>query len=304
MRMDNKIAVSGDLGSGKTTVSIMIADKLNYKRYSTGDIQRKLASENNMSTLEFNKVSETNDYIDKLIDGTTAQMAESEESIVFDSRMAWHFVPNSFSVRLIINSLVGAERIMNAERGAIEKYSDIEEAIQKVRERKMSEKKRFSTKYGVDLSDLSNYNLVIDTSYATAEEVASLILNKYHLWKEGKSFQKIWFSPKNLFPTQSIRDISPDKIKAIQASFKDNGYIEDSTIEIIKLEESEFVIKGHHRVGAAILTNIKYLQVKVILKNSPQLIEGVSLEQIYDWEDCFGFKFKIYPDFVKEKHSG
>lgn len=304
---NNKISISGDLGSGKTTVSFLIADRLGYRRYSTGDIQRQLAAEKNMTTLEFNKLSETKDYIDKLIDNTTAEMAKSEESLVFDSRMAWFFVPNSFSVRLIINSVVGAERIMGAGRGEIEEYNDIEDALQKVNERKESEKNRFSIKYGVNLLEFQNYDLVIDTSFVNPEEVTGLILDSFELWQEGKDYHKVWINPKNLYPTQTIRGIDMEKVKTLQTSLEESGYDETLPIEMIRYDESNYILNGHHRVGAAILNDSKFLPaVSVSETTSGQSLESYvknecGLSSIYDWEDRFGFKFKSYPEFLKIK---
>jgi CMP/dCMP kinase len=310
MQNNNKISISGDLGSGKTTVSFLLADQLHFKRYATGDIQRKLAAEKNMTTLEFNKLSETKDYIDKLIDGTTAEMAKSEESIVFDSRMAWYFVPNSFSVRLIINDVVGAERIMNAQRGSIEEYKDIEDALQKVKERKSSEKNRFALKYGVNLLDFLNYDLIIDTSYVTAEEVTNLIIEKYNLWKKDLPYHKVWINPKNLYPSQKLRNINMEKLNQIKDKMNETGFNENNPIEMIRFDENNYIFNGHHRVGAALLNEVKFVPVNLIAKENPLLSIGETLETfvknsceltlIYDWEDVFNFRFKSYPEFLKK----
>lgn len=197
MKISNQISISGDLGSGKTTVSHMIAEKLNFTRFSTGDIQRQLASENNMTTLEFNNLSDTDASIDKLIDDATLKMSKTGDKIVFDSRMAWHFAPNSFSVRLVITEETGAKRIMDANRGEVEQYSDLQDAIKQINMRKVSERNRFKLKYGVDLLDLSNYDLVIDTTYLTPEDVVSLLITQFELWREGSPYQKLWLTPDN-----------------------------------------------------------------------------------------------------------
>ena len=46
-------------------------------------------------------------------------------------------------------------------------------------ERRAAEDKRFNKKYGVDCSNLNNFDLVIDTSTSTIEEISKLIFKQY-----------------------------------------------------------------------------------------------------------------------------
>lgn len=48
------ITISGDIGSGKSTTGKLLAKKLDYKYLSTGAIQRQIAEEMGMTTLELN----------------------------------------------------------------------------------------------------------------------------------------------------------------------------------------------------------------------------------------------------------
>ena len=49
------ISLSGELASGKGTVSNIIKQKLNYTIYRNGEYFRKLAEESNMDITAFNK---------------------------------------------------------------------------------------------------------------------------------------------------------------------------------------------------------------------------------------------------------
>ena len=62
------ITLSGQLGSGKSTVGKLLAKKLGYTFYSTGNAQRKIAAERGLTTLELNKLSMTDSSIDEQID--------------------------------------------------------------------------------------------------------------------------------------------------------------------------------------------------------------------------------------------
>ena len=52
--------------------------------------------------------------------------------------------------------------------------------------------------YGVDIKDLSNYSLIVDTSVALPEEIASLIIEEFELWKKDKSRQTLYLSPERI----------------------------------------------------------------------------------------------------------
>lgn len=174
-----KISITGDLGSGKSTVCRYINERYGIGVYSTGAIQRSLALKYHMSTHDFNKYMETHAEIDAEIDSTLVQIGERDEDMILDSRMAWHFVPGSFKVYLAVETGVAARRIMGDRRGAVETYDSLEDAKVKLPERKTSENLRYKNKYGVDCSDLSNYDLVVDTTDITSQEAAELIMAKY-----------------------------------------------------------------------------------------------------------------------------
>jgi cytidylate kinase len=89
--------------------------------------------------------------------------------------MAWFFIPGSFKVYLQTDVRVAAQRIMNDPNRNGEQYGSEEEAVEKILARKASENARFLSKYGADCANLNNFDLVIDTTSRTREEVAELI---------------------------------------------------------------------------------------------------------------------------------
>ena len=47
------------------------------------------------------------------------------------------------------------------------------------------ENERFFKLYGIHKEDMSNYDLVVDTSYSTVEEVAEFIEKEFEKWLEN-----------------------------------------------------------------------------------------------------------------------
>ncbi|MDR0796623.1 MAG: cytidylate kinase family protein [Tannerella sp.] len=179
--MTKIISITGDLGSGKSTVAELLCKRLNYEYIYTGQIQRKIANRYNMTTLELNNYSETHPEIDEEIDSTFKSLNESTNLIV-DSRLAWFFIPKSFKVFLKTDLIVSANRISGDNQRKEESYSSEKEAVDKIIARKVSENKRYMELYGADCSDLNNFDLIVDTSVITPEEVVDIILAKYNSW--------------------------------------------------------------------------------------------------------------------------
>ena len=177
------ISITGDLGSGKSTVSKILVERLNYEYIYTGKIQRELANRYNKTTLELNQYAETHPEIDEEIDAIFKSLNASS-CLIVDSRLAWFFIPKSFKVYLQTNVEVAAVRISKDMQRKSEKYLSFDEAIRDIIARKESENKRYLELYGADCSNLSNFNIVIDCSYITPEKVADDIIEKYFDWKK------------------------------------------------------------------------------------------------------------------------
>jgi cytidylate kinase len=202
--MGNKISLAGDLGSGKSTVAKLLIEALGAEYYSTGAIVRAVAEKRGMSVADLNVYMETHPEIDKEIDDGLALLSEDERPLVIDSRMAWHFTKGTFKVYLSTDAEVAALRIMNAGRTG-ESTASLEVQVSETKRRRESEKKRYSEKYGVDIQDLSNYDLVVDTTYATPEVIADCIVNCFEKWRLDKSFSGVYISPERLnYPEREI----------------------------------------------------------------------------------------------------
>ena len=62
------LTITGKLGSGKSTVCKYLAEKYGFEIYSTGTVQRKIAREMGISTLDLNELMRKNSKYDDLIE--------------------------------------------------------------------------------------------------------------------------------------------------------------------------------------------------------------------------------------------
>ncbi len=185
-----KISLTGDLGSGKSRVSRILCAETGFKYISTGQIQRELAQELGIDTLQMNQLADIDPSIDQYIDGALIALNENPEGFIIDSRLAWHFVPSSFKVFLKTELSEAVRRIMSDETRNSEGYASAVEAAEKIKARKASENARFLQKYGADCSNLDNFDIVVDTTDRTPEQVAAIILKAAHRWLVGEPFPK------------------------------------------------------------------------------------------------------------------
>ncbi len=215
--MRDKISLAGDLGSGKSTVADILVKRLSAEYYSTGAIVRSIAAERGMTVTELNKYMETHPEIDREIDAGIAALSDDPRALIIDSRMAWHFTKGTFKVYLCADVETGALRIMHANRQG-EHSATLEETVECTRTRRESEKKRYIEQYGVDIKDLSNYALIVDTTVATPDEIAACISDAFALWQKDKSYNKAFISPERLhFPeTELDGDTLSPKVAALE----------------------------------------------------------------------------------------
>ncbi len=143
------ITVAGQIGSGKTEVCRELHRRKSWKVISAGSIVRQMAIEHNMSVLEFNEYAKAHPEIDQKIDSGLASLANSPDSLIIDSRLAWHFLPGAIKVYLIVDRLTGAKRVFHASRSD-ESHASPEAAQIDNAERQRLEQERFFRLYKIN----------------------------------------------------------------------------------------------------------------------------------------------------------
>jgi len=181
------ITITGTLGSGKSSTADKVAARLGYQRFSSGDFMRKLAVEMGISLNDLSIRAQTDESIDIKIDDEVKK-AGKQNKIVIDSRLAFHWIPNSFKVYLDLRPEIAKQRILNnlkenELRRESESSTSPEEIEKKIDARLASEKKRYKDLYGIeDHTDKTNFDLVIDTNKNNLDQVVEIIVRKFKNW--------------------------------------------------------------------------------------------------------------------------
>lgn len=268
------------------------------------DMSRRLALINTVSRLRMSNVDlsdfsieqannlkeleEIRRIIDNLIDEKIKEEGEKinsqerpEEIWIIDSRLAFHNIPKAFSVRLIASSEIAAKRLMNDKNRGEEdsSYGSLEEAKEAREKRRLGEQERYKQRYGVDLEDTDNYDLIIDTSYASIDDMVDTILTSLDYYADNRSFAKTWTSPSVLLPLQTEREtLSYTNLgydmKMMESSIQKNGYFPDKPIEVIESDGLKGIIEGHHRNFAAAFLGKTLVPYETIAKDDEKIPYG------------------------------
>ncbi len=168
------ITITGKLGSGKSTICRELKS-MGYEVITAGDIFRDVAAEKGLTVVELNELAQNDTSIDKLIDSRTAELGKIKDRCIFDCRLGWFFVPDSFKVFIDVDIQTAAMRIMNDTGRVAETYKSVEEAIKAIQKRQELEQDRYIKLYNADIYDLGNYDKVLDSSKINAKELADYI---------------------------------------------------------------------------------------------------------------------------------
>ncbi|MDD7200568.1 MAG: AAA family ATPase [Sphaerochaetaceae bacterium] len=164
-----RIAISSKSGCGNTTVTTLVSQILGYPMINF--TFRNLAKERNMDFWDFCKLAEKSDEPDREVDSRQVRLALASKDCVLGSRLAiWMLKEADLKVYLTASPEERARRIQKREGGSLE------QRMRETSERDFHDSARYKRLYGIDNSDTSVADLVIDTSDISAEEVASRIV--------------------------------------------------------------------------------------------------------------------------------
>lgn len=166
------ISIGGNQGSGKSTLAKKLAETLGWPRYYMGGLRREAAAKRGLTLAEYNKLGEVDSSTDTEVDEYQKKLGETEDNFIIEGRTSWHFIPHSLKLYIDVSDEVGAKRIFLAGReGEDKSMNTYEDVLASVKERKISDRKRYLEFFGIDTYDLKNYDYVIDTTNMTQAEV-------------------------------------------------------------------------------------------------------------------------------------
>ncbi|MDH5401094.1 MAG: cytidylate kinase family protein [Candidatus Heimdallarchaeota archaeon] len=158
------IAIGGPHGSGKSSVSKRLAETLNMNYVSAGEIFRQMANDRRISLEKFSQMVIEEPEIDKLIDDRTKELGAVNNTVV-DAQLAAYFTPKDAALKICIS----ASATHRWERIAKRENRSLEESKEETRIREETERKRFLDLYNIDVSDLTKYDVVINTDRISEE---------------------------------------------------------------------------------------------------------------------------------------
>ena len=140
------VAIGGPPGSGKTTVGERFAAAHGYVLVSAGQKFRARAKERGLSLEAFGAAAASDPEIDRALDPLPRL------KVLIDAPLA-----------------VRAQRIAGREK------TSVKAAEKEIVERARLERGRYKSLYGIDLEDRSLYDLVIDSSDKTPDQIVDLV---------------------------------------------------------------------------------------------------------------------------------
>jgi len=159
------ITISGPHGAGKSTIAKALAKYFGFRYLSAGEVFRKMAKEYNMSIIEFTEYVSKHPEIDLEIDRRTMEEAK-KGNIVIDAQLGFVFSkhPNTINILVIASKEDRVKRVMEREGVSYE------EALKDVEIRDANEKERFKKLYNVELWNIYDFHVILNTSKLSKEE--------------------------------------------------------------------------------------------------------------------------------------
>lgn len=215
------ITMTGNLGSGKTSVCKELK-QLGYDVISAGDIFRDIAAARGISVIELNERAKKDRSIDDMLDRRSTELGQTLDNTVFDSRLAWHFVNESFKVFLLVKTDEAARRVFSGDNRNAEEYQSIGEVREGLKKRADLEQERFLNLYGLDYYDGSNYDLIIESTSASPKQIAEEIERRYRQYLAEP------------FSTKVVLNCA-DKDRVFEEMTKDPGNTEEYHLNFSKI---------------------------------------------------------------------
>ncbi len=169
----NKITISGKICTGKTTLLKDLQKKLNWPIFMTGKLFREYVEKNK---LDLEQVEEQNDMLTKKIDYQVRDLLHDKGNLIVDG---WMSGIMSANLPDVLKVLLTCDDNIRYQRFAERENINIEEAKKRVEERQLNWFKKLEKIYGRnDFLDPKNYDLIIDTSNISSDEVLKKVVEK------------------------------------------------------------------------------------------------------------------------------
>ncbi len=164
-----KIALCGPPASGKSPVAKKLAEEFQIKYYSTGEYMRRLANQQGYTIEEFTKIR-SRDF-DEEVDAWMENIGKTQDDFIFDSRLAFHFIPDAIHIFLDVSQEETVRRVLKKLKAEEMDSQRREEFVNKTIKRREDERTRYVTIYNIDTDNRENYDAYIDTTGLSIDQV-------------------------------------------------------------------------------------------------------------------------------------
>ncbi|MBD3157703.1 MAG: AAA family ATPase [Candidatus Lokiarchaeota archaeon] len=164
------VTLGGLHGTGKSSVADRLAKEFNLRRVSAGQIFRGLAAEKGMDLEEFSAYAEDNKKVDMKLDARLKAEAK-KGNVILDGQLAAWMAGKHADLRILLTAPLD----IRVQRIADRDETTFEDAKEETLTREESERERYKDYYGIDISDHSVYDLILNTEIYPLEGVVSIL---------------------------------------------------------------------------------------------------------------------------------
>lgn len=165
------IAISGLIGTGKTTLSRNLSEALGWEQLNVGEFFKDWFRKQGIPVEQTSKVPEE---MDREIDLDLKEKMKSANHMIFETKLAGylaHDIDGFFKIHCIADFREMARRVAKREGIAVT------EAKKSIRVRAKGLQEKFKRLYGVeDYLDEKYFDLVVDTTTKNKQEVLDFVL--------------------------------------------------------------------------------------------------------------------------------
>ncbi len=165
------ITISGPVAAGTTSAAKILAQKLNLEYHSAGEFFRQYSKEHN---IPLPNKEEIPDDVERSLDEELTALLKSNKPVVVDGLYAGYFakdMPHILKVKLTASENIRIKRALKRSQ---------DETAEDVKRRDKAHDLKFRKLYSdEDFLDPKFFNLVIDNSNLSPEEVVAKIVSKF-----------------------------------------------------------------------------------------------------------------------------